>query len=561
MTERTTSPTPRAPHALTLGAALLALHAVTVSPFAWEDVPWPRAWLRPSADLVVMLSVVCVLTLGVGARRRIAHGLACGALLMPLYRFGETLLPAFLHKEFEPWVDLQLLPGLLSLVTQELGMVARWLAALGGIVAVALLYALLVRVCATVVRGVDRPRVAVGVLAGCQTVAAAAFLLAPTVVAEGPSLWRRSMLGAIVDDAAQYLRGGRFWLADEVEDEIAAVAARLDRTPPDLGVLDDVDVYFLIVESYGRSVLSGQVPETYRDWLRDFALGLREAGFGARAAWLRPSVRGGGSWMAHAELVTGVRVPDQSVFELLLASDARALPWLLRERGHHTISVQPALPIEAWPEGEIFGFETEVFQPALPYRGHHYHWGQMPDQYALAYLLEHVVRPATRPLLVEYVGVTSHAPFKKVPPFYTDWTAALAPGAFAGRPALEYDIDWASLATHPQVREAYLASVHYSLRACFGFVALLQRPSLVFVLGDHQPPLSAPELGAQARDVPIHALSNQPALLERLATAGFREGLEPDPTLDAFPGAEFIFRFLRAFGAPPGSDANDGDGR
>jgi hypothetical protein len=207
----------------------------------------------------------------------------------------------------------------------------------------------------------------------------------------------------------------------------------------------------------------------------------------------------------------------------------------------------PAMP-RPWPEAEALGYESEVFRAAFPYRGHPYHWGDMPDQFALHHVLETIVRPSPRPLFVHYVSVTSHAPFRDVPPYFADWPAAAAPGAFAGPPARSFGIDWLNYASEPEVREAYLAVIEYSLRCVAGFLLQVRRPALAFVLGDHQPPLPPAIAPDRTRHVPIHAISNRPELLPALEGLGFTPGLLPRPEAGAFSTARFLPAFLAAYG-------------
>lgn len=526
--------------------AFLVLHAVTAAPFPWERGAGTLAWLQPSADLLVLLAAVCVLR---QATPRMAMVLVTATLLtclVPLYRFGETLMPPFYGKAFEPWIDLLELPGLLHLVSHRQPLLVRVLMATAALATAAVTCWGLARAWRSVAAACAAPRTALTVLLACQGLTASAWCLAETS-GGAIRLLRPSMLLAALDDVAATVHTRR-WHGDEVVSErVRAAAAELAATPQDLGRLAGTDVFLLILESYGRGILDGRARPTWETWLNTFEAELRGAGWEAAAGWIAPSVRGGGSSLAHAELLCGVPVEDRRVFDGLLASDVRSLAAIARDAGYLTVDVQPAMP-RPWPEARALGFAQDMFQSAFPYAGRPYHWGVMPDQFALAHLLGTVVAGRTRPLFVQYVSVTSHAPFSMVPPYHADWTAATRPDAFSGEPAARWDIGWTTYAGHPAAEEAYLETIRYSLRTAFGFVHQLRAPAVVVVVGDHQPPLDYPERSDRLYDVPIHVVTNRPELLVPLCDQGLRKGLVPATEAASFKAARFLFRFLRAYG-------------
>lgn len=531
--------------------ALVFLHVVTAVPFPWESGTSAALWLQPAPDLVLLLAAVC-LSLQVTGQAWLVVSLATlVTVLVPLYRFGETLMPTFYGKPFEPWIDLLELPGLVHLVSHRQPAGVQAAMALGAVAAVAFVVWLVARAWRAVGRACAAPRAAAVLLAVCQAVVLLGWCVADASSGHA-RLLRESMLHAALDDLTATLRTRR-WHGDEVVAErVRAAAAELAATPQDLAGLAGADVYLLIMESYGRGIVGARARPRYEAWLHEFEAGLAAAGWHMAAGWVAPSVRGGGSSLAHAELLCGVAVEDRRVFDRLLASDVRSLAAVARDRGYLTVDVQPAMP-RPWPEAQVLGFTRDLFHAAFPYDGRSYHWGSLPDQYALAYLLATVVAQRRQPLFVQYVGVTSHAPFSMVPPYLADWQRAAAPGAFAGEPAQSWDIGWTTYAGHPQVEEAYLACIEYCLRTAFGFVQQLRAPSLVVVVGDHQPPLAYPERAERLFDVPLHVVANREELVTPLLDQGLRAGLVPDPDAASFKAARFLFRFLRAFGSsrPP----------
>ena len=73
----------------------------------------------------------------------------------------------------------------------------------------------------------------------------------------------------------------------------------------------------------------------------------------------------------------------------------------------------------------------------------------------------------------------------------------------------------------------------------------LDERTLLVVLGDHQ---AAPWVtGASDRDVPVHVIAREPALLQPFLEWGFRPGAFPEPAGSPHRMDEFREWFVRAF--------------
>ncbi len=78
----------------------------------------------------------------------------------------------------------------------------------------------------------------------------------------------------------------------------------------------------------------------------------------------------------------------------------------------------------------------------------------------------------------------------------------------------------------------------------------LPRPSLVVLLGDHQPPLSAVDVACpegRRLDVPVHLITNRPELLAPWQQDGFVPGNDPLPVDVTLPLYELAPRLLRHY--------------
>ena len=330
----------------------------------------------------------------------------------------------------------------------------------------------------------------------------------------------------------------------------AAAQQQLTDLPRNVDGLDGADVYLLILESYGRALFdSEQSTEAFGEWSTRLTRQVDDAGFAIVSRFMAPSIRGGQSSLAHAELLTGIKVENRRIFDRLLISDLVPLPRIFANSGYHTVNAQPAMDA-VWPASrQFFGFTEDRFNDSLPYDGPWFPWGYMPDQYALQLLLETEVRVAEEPLFLQYVGVTSHAPYTRTPRYYPVWADTQGPDAYDNTDAAVFDIDWLNFRGHPDVGTAYLSTLGYSLQTAIGFLGELERPSLVIVIGDHQPPSA----GGLMRDTPTmdvlcHVMSNAPMLMQPFRSRGFVDGFRPPDDAGSVSFSRFLSWFLVHFG-------------
>ena len=166
----------------------------------------------------------------------------------------------------------------------------------------------------------------------------------------------------------------------------------------------------------------------------------------------------------------------------------------------------------------------------------------MPDQYTVDFIHRREVAPATRPLLVEYALVSSHAPWSDLPPVVPDWDAIGDGRIFAALPAAHFPIGWTNLA---DAGDAYLHAVIYDLQLLTQYIVrFVPGDSLVIVLGDHQP-VAEVTRGSPSHAVPVHVISRNRALVEAFRARGYRSGMRPART-ESPPGLETLLPDLLA---------------
>ena len=291
---------------------------------------------------------------------------------------------------------------------------------------------------------------------------------------------------------------------------------------PDLG---GADFYVIFLESYGVAAFQdpGRRPAleaAAARWAEDAAAG----GFDYRSAQIQSPTFGGGSWRAHASLLSGVWVEREALYRALIGSGRASLVRLLGEAGYRTVAFEPGVQ-RAWPEGAWYGFDRIYDREAIGYRGPAMGWWEVPDQFTLHALHQREIRTATQPLFAKVSLITSHIPYWPVPPYVTPWSRFDDGTAYEGPLRSVAHDDYRDLA---ELSARYVTSLEYQFRILGGFLReFAPRPALVAVIGDHQPPkLSLHDSDTWA--TPIHLFSRDPALLVPFESIGFTRTLVPE---------------------------------
>ena len=259
-----------------------------------------------------------------------------------------------------------------------------------------------------------------------------------------------------------------------------------------------------------------------------------------RTALYRSPTFGGGSWLAHGSMASGVQLDDQRRYDRLMRTDLRPLSGYFARAGRRTLAVMPRIT-KPWPTGDWFGFDRTLVAGDFDYRGPAFGWANMPDQYVLDAVARSALAPPRGPIFAEFVLVSSHAPFHVQPTFVADWDIIGDGSIFHTHPKKTFPITWPDLSG---AGEAYATSIAYDLRT---IAAWLERSAgadaLAIVSGDHQPArdLTGPDAPF---DVPAHVISRRTDLVEAFAARGYGPGFRPRLESDAPPMSTFFFDLL-----------------
>jgi Sulfatase len=527
-------PLPRALLTLLLGTAFLSLLFLPVQ-LANEN----RLALDPRPEIEVLLLVGLVAVFAALGRRVPTWLRWTAASLLTLgagFHAIAAAVPSFLERELDLFWDLPHVPNLIGLFFAAKGAVKASLLLLAvtlGLMLLAAVIALVLRMMERALRGGHRPE--------------AALIVVGLSLALLPIPW--PVLGSLASARLSAELGhqlGMTWFSFRVLHGAPgpygeALASPEPPAAGNLGKLQGHDVYLVFFESYGTTVLDEpQFAAEVKPALGEFEASLKDAGYYMVSNRIDSPTFGGGSWLAHGTMASGLKL-DRFLYRLLLSSNRRTLPAYFTAAGYHSLDIMPGLK-KPWPEAAYWGFDRLITAKDLAYDGPEFGWFDIPDQWTLKQALEQIDQKPHPPLFTQIVLVSSHTPFAPVPPYVEDW------GDVGPYKSIAQD-EWTKIYRDPDwwhLEAPYLQSVQYDLKALAGWMRQLKGQPLVIVLGDHQPPGFVS--GSEApHTVPIHVLSRDPDLVLPFTSLGYVAGAIP-PSAGEFKGMEsFLPDFLSLF--------------
>jgi hypothetical protein len=505
-------------------AALVALYLVLVLPNRLGDFQ-AQTFLRLPLELPALILLLMLTP----APLRLAVRIVAVAALAPLLivKLADMVVFFVFARPFSPLVDLLMVP----IALDTLGKNSLWLAA-GAVAGVALLIAVVIVLLWRAVRTLQRRAVRWPIAAG----AAVALLVAIfTPIGNGDASRVVRDQGTAVAASLRAAAAFRVELADDPFRDVPPGQA--------LAGLKGTDVLLIFVEAYGRSALDNpDYAPVVAARLKRFDEALAGAGFSARSAWLTSPTYGGESYLAHSTFVSGLWINEQQRYAQLLRSQRRTLIHEFRDAGWRTVAFMPVIT-SLWPEGDYFGYDKIYDAPALEYAGQPFGYMTMPDQYTLSVLQTRELAAEDRkPVMAEVALISSHIPWVPVPKL-VPW-GAVGDGKIFNTARTTEDADdiWRD---PKRLRQYYAMSLDYVLETLMSFVVTYGRDDmLLIVLGDHQPMGFMAD--SEARDVPIHIISRDPARLDALG-GDWTAGMTPDASSPIQPMDALRGRILRAF--------------
>jgi hypothetical protein len=505
----------------------------------------PEAFARIPAEGLLALALLLVLP--ARARRVAASLIGVGLGLLTIVKIADMGFYATLDRPFDLVLDWSYFGNAMDYLTESINRFA----AIGALVAVVLLVvAVLGLMTLSVLRltriAVEHRRPAAGgvVVLG---VAWVIFAVLGTQFAAGEPLASRDAAGLALRNAHR----ARIGLHDQQE---FAEQARVDpfrNVPGDqlLTGLRGKDVMLAFVESYGRSAIESPTLGPGVDAVLDAGTSqLAAAGFASESAWLTSPTFGGGSWLAHGTLLSGLWIDNNQRHATLVTSDRLTLTSAFRKANWRTVAVMPNT-LRSWPEAPFYGYDKVYAGGQLGYEGPSFGWATTPDQFTLsAFQRAELANPNHPPVMSELVLVSSHAPWAPIPSL-VDWKALGNGSIFNSMPSGKKEARQ-FLPDQNVVRVGYEKSIQYTLNSLISYLKTYGNKNTVLIfLGDHQPVSLVSGEGA-SHQVPITIVAHDPAVLKQIGSWGWPSGLKPAANAPVWRMDAFRDKFLTAFGPP-----------
>ena len=494
---------------------------------------WPTPGVLPDHRLAPEFVAFWLLLLGWVAWRgrlsgRAITGLAVVFMLLLLGRYADVTVPALFGRPVNLYWDGQQIPRFLWVSARDYPWWASTAAAVGVLVLLAALFALLRWALARVAHD------------AAPYALRARWTWLPTGLAAAAVLvhlasWAPGVTWHLVTKpiTPTYVRQGVLlttaFLPGRVEAALphATVLEAAMKAPPEqaLGALRGRDFKLLFLESYGAMAFEHPRASPPLTAARArLAADIAASGRVVASAYVRAATFAGASELSHLTLLSGIDLTDPLRHDLLLTTERPTLTSLFHRAGYQTVGLYPALSWD-WAERRYYGFDLFLDARDLQYAGPPLGYWKVPDQFSMARFDQ--LFPATAdapPRFLFFPTITSHLPFGPVPPYQPDWERVLTPDPYGAaeteRLRTAY-VDWLDMLPN------YVGMFDYTYRWLGGYLRQPEaRESVMLWVGDHQPAASVSGEGANW-DVPVHIVTRDPALLARFVALGFKPGLEP----------------------------------
>lgn len=429
-------------------------------------------------------------------------------------------------RRFSPLVEWHLLGDGWNLASQQIGLVEAGIAVALVVILIIVLLFVLYKGLATLGKLQGRVRTLVGAVA-------TVVLLSGLFVLwnQGDDSSKRYVQANFIPELVERSKGMQRSIIDQ-QNFVAELAIDPlgNQSLPTFSALDGRDVAFVFIESYGQSfLLDEQLGPPAAQRLSRIEQQIKNSGLHVRSGWMTSPVRGGRSWLAHASFASGLKISNQARFDRLVASDRTSLYGLFSQAGWHSVGLVPAIRY-AWPEGVWYGFEQIYDFAGMNYKGEAFGWVTMPDQYTLSAFETNIRQPSARPVMAEIALISSHVPWTPIPEI-VPWNEVGDGSVFDGSNRFGEPLNWGDRA---KVRQMYAESLDYSLATVGEYLSQFGKGALFVIQGDHQPASIIAGWGKTA-DVPVHIVSDDVTLLERLPPDVFRRGMIPHTDSRSLP--------------------------
>jgi len=496
-----------------------------------------------SPEIFILMVLLCL-----GASRRIPFHravfipLAVAVLFLRLFRIADSLVPVYFFRPFNLYLDSQFFPDLIFLLYSTLPLRTFIIWCFSTVCGIALISWGTWRALKTIYVFFNRRR-------RRRLFSFAAVIIGLLILSYNP--WAGDQPRAIFAPGFFHRMAAEIdfivHLSDTTERHLAALDQGIQKGAQfqkPLAKLSGSDVYVFFIESYGHTVFADpRHAPLITPFLRDAERKLHDRGYGIVSNFLRSPAFGGSSWLAHGELAGGVPITSQLRYDLLLTSQVQPIAAYFNRAGYRTVSVMPGT-LWPWSAGDFYQYRKKYYAFDFDYRGPGFGWAPMPDQYVIDHIYRAEISRHRQSLFIEFILVSSHAPFNQQPHYVPDWSAIGDGSIYHTLKPVEFPVIWPQL---ENASEAYVTSVMYDLKVLVEFLThMIHDDAVTIILGDHQPNVKITG-DDQPWSVPVHIVSRNPDLLKPFIHRGYTPGLIPCQPLPHPDIASLLWILLEDF--------------
>jgi hypothetical protein len=523
----------------------------------------PGSYLLPSVDACVLLGIFALVgMLSVYGARRVAglerlrvplvfHVLVGIALfVIRIFRVGDGIAQTFQSRAANLFIDAPMLSELARLLYTTMPLYQFVGVGIGLVIVVPALVFLGYKCSRSLAEQLRAPSnvIVFAAVVGCFAIAS---LFTPVYKDDADAAERFS--GAFAASVVPRLSadwrafGDSRELAAKRGDRVIEARRTLERSSGNLSKLGGANVLLVIVESYGATLLTNpfyteRMDKLYVTLEKSFA----DDGYKVASTFLDSPTNGGFSWLAHATLLTGVRVMNQADYKFVTNAEPKGLVHFFKEAGYYTITAEPGTTRKVTGP-DLFKFDTRISAARFGYRGPRYAWATMPDQLVLDTVHRRAITQHKDPLFIKYALVSSHGPWALQPPVIDDWSKIGNGEIYNHVDNVSFPTSWTNLKA---AQGPYISSIEYTLEVIRRYLhEFIKDGSLVIILGDHQPTGKITNRSKDTR-VPVHILSRNPEFVSKFIARGYIPGVRPDLNRPAKGMETFPGDFLEDFSDP-----------
>ena len=294
-------------------------------------------------------------------------------------------------------------------------------------------------------------------------------------------------------------------------------------------------VYFILLESYGKVILKRpELRKKILPALRSLEDTLKKNGWHGASAFSTAPVTGGGSWLSHSTILSGVKIANEPLYDQFIRNDYPTMVTFFKEQGYRTFLLHPA--DRARPGLSLknpYNFDEMVTFRDLNYQGKSYGWGIIPDQYSLNFTNEQYLQQSDDPVFLYFTTLATHVIWSDnaIPPLVEDWRMLNKPSetdrkVSEDHPGEGFLFRVKRVFSQPYKPGNFIKLLKYDLDILRDFILNeIPENSIVVIVGDHQPPLLT-ERGDGTETI-LSILSTRHQLTDFYAEIGFKPGLIP----------------------------------